>query len=100
MVETADHFIDLQLLVVEVEHRRLEFDQWPALDLPTPNPAVLVQRKPAVGQSVAHPYIVIDVLGVVGKVIDRAVDKPPELPQLCRDPASQAAIEEELRRPA
>ena len=51
-------------------------------------------------QSVAHPYIVIDVLGVVGKVIDRAVDKPPELPQLCRDPASQAAIEEELRRRA
>lgn len=100
VVEAADHFVDLQLLVVEVEHRRVELDQRPALDLPATNSTVFVEREPAVRESVVHPYVVVHVLGIVRKVIDHAVDKPPELPQVCCDPGTQAAVEEELRRPA
>jgi hypothetical protein len=97
-VEPTDHFSDLELLVVQVEHGCVELDKWPTLSVSAAYAAVLVERVPPPAKTKSHPNFVGGVLGVIWEVVDDEVDQPPKLDQPGRNALAETPVEEELRR--
>ena len=96
-MESTDHLVDLELLIIEVKHWCAVLHQWPALDFASTNSAVLVQRIPTSFQPKSHPYVIWNVLSIVIEMVNRAVEPPTQLAQTYRNPDPEAAVEEELR---
>jgi hypothetical protein len=67
----VDHFSDLELLVVQIEHRSVELDEWTALSVSAADATVLIYD---------------------------SVNVPPELDKASRDALAQAPVEEKFRR--
>ena len=97
-VKPTDHCVDLELLVVQVEHGCVELDEWPTLSIRAADTAVLVERIPPPAKTKSHPDFVGRVLGVIGKVVGDEVDQPTKLDQPGRNALAETAVEEELRR--
>lgn len=87
-----DHLGDPELLIVEVKHRRIEFDQRTAFHFSAADAAVLMKRKPSAFEPESHPHFVSDVLCIVRVEVDGAMNQPSSLDEPSGNVLAEATI--------